>query len=63
MGHGRSPLSWYQLEAAKVFHRQATRLDGLAPEKVDERLKKYGFNKLPEGHRVLCKGVAKGTRL
>ena len=41
-------MKWYQTDASQVFADCNTRREGLAQEEVDERLKKYGPNKLPE---------------
>ncbi len=43
---------WHNLPEKEIFELLKTNKDGLSQAEVQQRLKKYGFNKLPEGKKL-----------
>ena len=45
-------MSWYKLGIEEIYEKLKTSANGLAQDEVDERLQRYGPNKLPEEKRA-----------
>jgi|GEM_PF-4921058 len=41
-------MKWHRLDEKDIFTKCDTRIERLSPSEVEERLERFGYNRLPE---------------